>query len=93
MLVSRLKYTNPVFGDHVLVEFIIISIFIKNVPVRCRNWRGYSSNKLCNMLSNVDLNINIDDVQGYLNEFERLLIKIIDEIVPLVDFHGNIIKS
>ena len=41
-------------------------------------------------LANVDWDIKIDNVQQYWNVFESLLIKIVDEIVPLTEFSGNI---
>ena len=51
-----------------------------------------SSTSLCTKLENVNWDINVNDIQGYWNVFESLLIKIVDEVAPLVDFHGNIIK-
>ena len=39
-LVSNLKYTDPYFGDHVLVEFIVNASKSKNVPNKCRDWRN-----------------------------------------------------
>ena len=41
----------------------------------------------------MDWRIEIDDVQQFWNVFENRLIKVIDEIVPLVEYHGNIIKE
>ena len=41
---------------------------------------------------NVDWDIKIDNVQQYWKVFESLLIKIVDEIVPLTEFSGNIIN-
>ena len=40
-------------------------------------------------LASVDWNINIADVQQYWNVFENLLVKIVDEIVPLAVFEGK----
>ena len=58
-LVTDLKYVNPFFGDHVLVEFMI------NVVTRCREWRNYSKDILNEKLSSVEWNIEIVDVQQY----------------------------
>ena len=41
-LVSNLKYVNPFFGDHVLVEFIIDAKKCEAVLNKCRDWRYYS---------------------------------------------------
>ena len=61
--------------------------------VKCRNWRGYSKEILTNKLTSVDWKIEIDDVQQYWNVFESKLIKIIDYIVPLVDYVNDVIKE
>ena len=92
-IVNNLKCTNPYFGDHVLVEFVVNSSKIKNVPIVFRDWCNYSKELLNDKLSSVDWNINIDDVQEFWNRFENMLIKIVDEIVPLIEFEGNIIKE
>ena len=59
----------------------------------CRDWRNYSVNLLNEKLSSVDWNIDIEDVQDFWNVFENKLIKIVDEIVPMTQFDGNIIKE
>ena len=41
----------------------------------------------------MDWNIQINDVQEFWNAFESLLIKIVDEIVPLTEFNGNIVNK
>ena len=41
----------------------------------------------------MDWNINIDNVQKFWNVFENNLIRVVDEIVPLTDFVGNVVKS
>ena len=41
----------------------------------------------------MDWNIDIEDVQDFWNVFENKLIKIVDEIVPMTQFDGNIIKE
>ena len=35
--------------------------------------------------------VNVDDVQQYWNLFEKKLIKVVDYVAPLVDYHGNLI--
>ena len=89
-LVSNLKYVNPFFGDHVLVEFIIDAKKCEAVLKKCRDWRNYSKDLLNTKLAGVDWNINISDVQQYWNMFENLLINVVDEIVPMAVFEGNI---
>ena len=91
--VTKLGSIDPLFGDHVLVEFVIIAEKVKNVPSMCRDWSNYSVNLLNEKLSSVDWNIDIEDVQDFWNVFENKLIKIVDEIVPMTQFDGNIIKE
>ena len=50
-------------------------------------------NKLNAKLAVVDCKIKIDDVQQYWNVFENKIIKIIDEIVPLTEYTGDVIKE
>ena len=59
----------------------------------CRDYRYYSSELLNDKVSSVDWNIGVDNVQDFWNVFEYKLIKIIDEIVPMSQFDGNIIKD
>ena len=58
-----------------------------------RDWRFYSKEILHEKPCSVDWNINIDTVQEFWNEFEFKLISIIDDIIPLRDFSGTIIKE
>ena len=60
--------------------------------VQKREWRRYSKESLNTELSNIDWNINVDDVQQYWNLFENELIKIVDLVATLVDYHDNVIK-
>ena len=59
----------------------------------CRDWRKYSSDLLHVKLASVDWDFGIENVQDFWNVFENKLIKIIDELVPLTQFDGNIIKD
>ena len=93
MLVSNVNCVNPFFGDHVLVEFLVNVKKCKTNANICRDWRKYSKELLNVKLAEVDWNIQIDDVQEFWNAFESLLIKIVDEIVPLTEFNGNIINE
>ena len=92
-LVSNVTYVNPFFGDHVLVEFLVNVKKCKTNPNICRDLRKYSHELLNAKLANVDWDIKIDNVQQFWNVFESLLIKIVDEIVPLTEFSGNIIND
>ena len=53
--------------------------------------RRYSGGLLNEKLSTIDWDIEFDDVQSQWNYIESKLIVIIDEIVPLTDFHSNMI--
>ena len=39
------------------------------------------------------MNIEVEDVQQYWNVFENKIIKIIDEIVLMTNFEGDVIKE
>ena len=41
----------------------------------------------------MDWNIQIEDAQQYWNVFENMLVNIVDEIVPMVEYHNNVIKE
>ena len=57
-----------------------------------RDWRHYSKDNLCNELCSIDWSTDIDDVQGFWNDFEFKLIYVIDKIVPITKFENNIAK-
>ena len=76
-----------------LVKFCVDVIKCKNMPIKCRDCHNYTKELLKVKLARVDWNINIDDVQQYWNVFQNVLINIIDEMVPLVNFSGNLIKG
>ena len=92
-IVNNLGSVDPFFGDHVLVEFNFVYHKTKNETVKSRDWRNYSKEALNEKLRSVDWNINIDNVQEFWNVFENNLIRVVDEIVPLTDFVGNVVKS
>ena len=93
-VVKSLKASTPFFGDHLLIMFNVDG---QNCNLHAlnkkRDWRFYSKEILYEKLCSVDWNINIDTVQEFWNEFEFKLISIIDDIVPLLDFSGTIIKE
>ena len=91
-LVQNITSLEPLFGDHMLVSFSIDGTKEDPVVTKRRDWRRYSKEWLNDELKKVDWNINIDDVQQYWNAFENELIKIVDRIVPLVDYSNNIVK-
>ena len=54
-----------------------------------RDWRFYNVNRLSAMLSRVDWNINVPDVQQFWNLFETKLLSVIDVIAPYTKFCNN----
>ena len=62
-----------------------------NVTFR-RDWRHYSKDKLCDELCSIDWSTDIDDVQGFWNDFECKFIDVVDKIVPITKFENNIAK-
>ena len=92
-VITKIDYVQPFFGDHVLVEFIVdakLNAVTENI---CRDWRNYSKDLLCDKLSNINWDIDVCEVQQFWNVFENLLIKVIDEIVPMTVFWGNAVKN
>ena len=92
-IVNHLGSVDPLFGDLVLVEFNAVYHKTKNETVKSRDWRNFSKEVLNEKLSSMDWNINIDNMQEFWNVFENNLIGVVDEIVPLTDFVGNVVKA
>ena len=92
-IVSNLKFIHPFFGDHKLVVFTVNAKRAEPNNQKRRDWRFYSKETLNARLACVDLNIDIDCVQQYWNVLENKIIKVIDEIVPLSNFTGHVIKE
>ena len=89
-VITKINYVQPFFGDHVLVEFIVDSKLNAVTENICRDWRNYSKDLLCDKLSNINWDIDVCEVQQFWNVFENLLIKVVDDIVPMTVFHGNV---
>ena len=79
----------PCFGDLVLLIICVNEQKPKVDPIKRRDWRLYSKDLLCDKLKNVNWLCDIDDVQGFWNHFEIMLVTVIDNIVPLKDFIGS----
>ena len=92
-IVNNLRSIDMLFGDHVLVEFNVVYHKTDREIVKCRDWRKYSKESLIAKLSTIDWNIDIDNVQEFWNSFEKKLINVIDEIVPLTAFNGGVVKT
>ena len=61
----------PVFGDHSLVMFCINVIKPKAEVTYKRDWRHYSKENFCNELRFINWSLDIGDVQGFWNNFEK----------------------
>ena len=75
-VVSGLKFTHPYFGDHVMIEFCVNAINVRNEPIKMRDWHNFSKELLNERLLNADWNFEIDDVQQFWNMFEGSLISV-----------------
>ena len=91
--ISNISSIMPLFGDHRLITFCINEAKPKPFVNFRRDWRKYSKEHLCNELSLIDWNLNIDDVQGFWNALEAKLISVIDNIIPMTKFVNNTIKE
>ena len=88
-LFSNTRSITPTFGDHLLVLIdIVVTPTIERFVWR-RDWRFYNVNRLSAMLSRVDWNINVPDVQQFWNLFETKLLSVIDVIAPYTKFCNN----
>ena len=91
--ITDIHYVIPPFGDHVMV-LCKLKTQLKNVSYTLkRDWRHYTTELLCGRLSNEDWSVNNDCIQEYWNCIENRLINIVDDIVPLVSFKNNCVKS
>ena len=84
-LTHQLKLSEPHFGDHKLLTFLIKQK--QNIrhddPIIRRNWTNYSKAHLIEKLNNEDWCCNRNDVQSYFNWMESQLINIIDKLAPV----------
>ena len=80
------------FGDHKLKIYCIDEPKEKIVTHR-RDWRHYSKEILCTELSMINWSINIEDVQGFWNTFEKKLLHVVDKIIPMTKFVNNAVKE
>ena len=92
-MVSSLEGVKPFFGDHLLVSFAVDLVREPPVESTRRDWRGYSENKLCEILGNINWNIGIENVQEYWNVFENMIINVVDKLAPLVTFVNDVAKE
>ena len=58
-----------------------------------RNWRKYNKEKLINVLSQVNWQIEYDNVQSYWNSFESKLIEVVDILAPIEKIKANAINN
>ena len=88
--IVNLHSVAPHFGDHMLIKFDH-SCSNKTVESKSfrRNWKGYSKEKACLMLSSINWDITDDSVQGFWNSFENKLITAVDVLVPMTEFSNT----
>ena len=79
----------PPFGDHVVLIFDHSCTQNKTVYNYRRNWKNYNKDKLCEMLGDINWDIDDDSVQCYWNTFENKLIGVVDAIVPMTKFMNS----
>ena len=79
----------PCFGDHLLITLTVDASKVKNVQMYKRDWRNYSKVNLINMLNNLEWCTDIDNVQELWNDIEMIIVRIVDEIVPLTEMTNN----
>ena len=83
----------PVFGDHTMVNVLVKLNRPVPTTYQRRDWKRYSKESLCALLSVVDWNIQDDSVQSYWNTFENRLVEVVDNIAPMCTFtQGSHVK-
>ena len=68
-VVSGLKFTHPYFGDHVMIEFCVNAINVRNEPIKMRDWHNFSKELLNERLLNADWTMfegSLISVQAFL---------------------------
>ena len=93
-LVRNVSHLKPIFGDHELVTAeLCISRPVTKISTG-RDWRYYSKEALNERLEVVDWTNDAHDVQELWNDFEVKIIRVIDEIAPISEFHdGKILTA
>ena len=81
--IKNISSLTPPFGDHKLVSFD--TSIEKLLPKQTfkRNWKNYTKEKLIAELTVKNWQIKRDSVQSYWNEFESMLVEIVDRLAPL----------
>ena len=90
-ILSEICPVHTDIGDHCIVTFVIPSKQ-KNPKITLRrDWRFYDVNVLRNRLSSLEFVLDLNCVQQTWNLFENELLKVVDEIVPIVEFANDIV--
>ena len=79
------------FSDHDLIMFTMKTKCVQKTNELKRDWRFYSKSLLCNKLANVEFNVSSNNVQECWNDFENILIVIVDEILPMRNHCNEVI--
>ena len=83
----------PCFGGHFLISLtLLLGRKVIDHSIR-RDWRKYSQEVLLSELALVDWNSDLKNVQNVWDDFKSKLVKVVDKIVPLMEFKSNTIKS
>ena len=85
-IINNVIFTEPLIGDHKLIIFDVKTIENPSKIVTRRNWQKYSKQKLLNLVSQEPFHIETDMVQATWNNFENILISIMDTLTPLQFF-------
>ena len=73
-------------GNHKILIFnVLVTPEPAKIVTKC-TWQTYSKQSLIAELAATNFNIGNDDVQSTWNNFEKILIPIVDKLPPLVPF-------
>ena len=88
-LIRKVSSIKPYFGDHLMIIIEYDSAKPNSETNFKRNWKNYSKTNLCHLLSEMDWNLEGDQVQDYWNNFESKLVEVVDQIIPFTEYINN----
>ena len=91
LIINQIRNFVPLIGDHVLVITKITGTVERPKVTIKRDWRSYSKQLLLTKLQSVQFKVDGINPQELWNNFETVLMPVIDEIIPYAEFANNII--
>jgi hypothetical protein len=87
--ITLMYSVKPTFGDHIMIILEHMGHKPSELISIHRSWLKYKKESLTQSIAAVDWQIKSDAVQDYWNQFEHMLVGVVDELVPLCEFINN----